>query len=102
MGSRCCWLEGPRRSRTDRPSTAQTRITQVVPPSRPIASELDERVLGISAAEFIAIPRRVSVAGGQRKWSSIRAALVGGWLNVLVTDLHTARWLASTSGTTTR
>lgn len=69
---------------------------------RPIASELDERVLGISAAEFIAIPRRVGVAGGQRKWSSIRAALVGGWLNVLVTDLHTARWLASTSGTTTR
>lgn len=69
---------------------------------RPIDSELDERVLGISAAEFIAIPRRVGVAGGQRKWSSIRAALVGGWLNVLVTDLHTARWLASTSGTTTR
>jgi DNA-binding transcriptional regulator LsrR (DeoR family) len=69
---------------------------------RPIASELDGRVLGISAAEFIAIPRRVGVAGGQRKWSSIRAALVGGWLNVLVTDLHTARWLASTSGTTTR
>lgn len=69
---------------------------------RPIASELDERILGISAAEFIAIPRRVGVAGGQRKWSSIRAALVGGWLNVLVTDLHTARWLASTSGTTTR
>jgi DNA-binding transcriptional regulator LsrR (DeoR family) len=65
---------------------------------RPIASELDERVLGISAAAFNAVPRRVGVAGGKRKWGSIRAALVGGWLNVLVTDLHTAKWLASTNG----
>jgi DNA-binding transcriptional regulator LsrR (DeoR family) len=62
---------------------------------QPIASDLDGRVLGISAAALNAIPRRVGVAGGQRKWGAIRAALVGGWLNVLVTDLHTAKWLAA-------
>jgi DNA-binding transcriptional regulator LsrR (DeoR family) len=62
---------------------------------RHLASDLDERVLGISADAFNAIPRRVGVAGGERKWGSIRAALVGGWLTVLVTDLHTANWLAT-------
>jgi DNA-binding transcriptional regulator LsrR (DeoR family) len=61
---------------------------------RHLASDLDERVLGIDAATLVSVPRRVGVAGGERKWGAIRAALVGGWLNVLVTDLHTAEWLA--------
>lgn len=58
-----------------------------------ITSELDDRVLGIGADVLMTVPRRVGVAGGQRKWRAIRAALAGGWLSVLVTDLHTARWL---------
>lgn len=62
---------------------------------RHLASDLDERVLGIDAATLSSIPRRVGVAGGERKWGAIRAALLGGWLNVLVTDLHTAQWLVS-------
>src|SRR5919112_1227095 len=62
---------------------------------RHLASDLDERVLGIDAATLVSIPRRVGVAGGERKWGAIRAALVGSWLNVLITDLHTAEWLAS-------
>jgi len=61
---------------------------------RPIVSDLDERVLGIDPDTLRAIPRRVGVAGGVRKWGAIRAALVGGWLSVLITDLHTAQWLA--------
>lgn len=65
---------------------------------RHLASDLDDRVLGVDAATLLSIPRRVGVAGGERKWGAIRAALSGGWLNVLITDLHTAQWLASVEG----
>ena len=44
---------------------------------------------------FRAIPRRVGLAGGERKHEAIRAALLGGWVNVLVTDMATARALLS-------
>lgn len=59
----------------------------------PVSSHLDERVLGIDAATLLAIPRRVAVAGGTRKHGAIRAALLGGWINVLVTDSATAEYL---------
>lgn len=45
---------------------------------RHIPSSVDERVLGISAPTLLAVPRRVGVAGGQRKWGAIKAALTGG------------------------
>jgi DNA-binding transcriptional regulator LsrR (DeoR family) len=35
----------------------------------------------------------VAVAGGQRKFAAVRAALRGGWLNALITDLGAARRL---------
>jgi DNA-binding transcriptional regulator LsrR (DeoR family) len=35
----------------------------------------------------------VGVAGGPRKHSAIRAAVLGGWINVLVTDIETAETL---------
>jgi DNA-binding transcriptional regulator LsrR (DeoR family) len=57
---------------------------------RHIASGIDDRVLGIGPAVFKRVPRRVGVAGGARKWPAIRAAVTGGWLNVLVTDHGTA------------
>lgn len=57
---------------------------------RSVTSDLDERILGISADAMRAIPRRVGVAGGTRKYTAVRAALRGGWINVLVTDLDTA------------
>ena len=57
---------------------------------RHIASDLDDRVLGISAETLKDVPRRVGVAGGERKWRAIRAALEGGWLSVLITDQATA------------
>lgn len=59
----------------------------------PVPSTLDERVLGITTAQLLRVPRRVAVAGGQRKYAAIRAALRGGWLNVLITDLGVARRL---------
>lgn len=55
-----------------------------------VESALDDRVLGISAESLKRVPRRIGVAGGERKWRAIRAALTGGWLNVLITDQATA------------
>ena len=38
---------------------------------------------------------RLVVAGGSCKWESLHAALRGGWVDVLVTDLASARYLIS-------
>ncbi|MGN8245757.1 sugar-binding transcriptional regulator [Cellulomonas soli] len=59
----------------------------------PVASALDERVIGISATDLRRIPRRIAVAGGVRKVPAIRGALQGGWANVLVTDVAAAKVL---------
>ena len=64
---------------------------------RHIDSELDDRVLGIGADTLRSIPRRVAVAGGGRKSTAIKAALRGGWVNVLITDLQMARGLIDRS-----
>nr|WP_239579311.1 sugar-binding domain-containing protein [Microlunatus panaciterrae] len=58
-----------------------------------LESDLDSRIVGISAEDFRAIPRRIGLAGGERKHQAIRAAVTGGWVNVLVTDVGTARAL---------
>jgi DNA-binding transcriptional regulator LsrR (DeoR family) len=55
---------------------------------------LDQRVVSITVADLMRVPRRVGVAGGDSKYRAIRAALRGGWVNVIVTDLDTARRLA--------
>jgi DNA-binding transcriptional regulator LsrR (DeoR family) len=59
-----------------------------------ITSDLDQRVIGISAKALRVVPRRIGIAGGTRKFSAIRAALRGGWIDVLITDLGTAERLA--------
>lgn len=58
-----------------------------------VPSEIGPRVIGIPSEVLRAVPRRVGVAGGERKHVAIRAALLGGWVNVLVTDTDTARSL---------
>ena len=60
-----------------------------------VVGSLDDRVLGIDADQLRAIPRRVALAGGIDKASAIRAALLGGWVNVLITDLAVARRLVA-------
>jgi DNA-binding transcriptional regulator LsrR (DeoR family) len=59
-----------------------------------VRSSFDQRVIGVSAKELLAVPRRIGVAGGERKFSAIRAALLGGWVNILITDLAMANRLA--------
>ncbi len=60
---------------------------------RPVSGHLDDRVLGIDGDTLLRIPRRIGVAGGRRKHAAIRAALLGGWINTLVTDSATASYL---------
>jgi len=62
---------------------------------RPVASSLDDRVLGIPAVLLRNVPRRIGVAGGMRKLEAIHAALRGGWINVLITDSQVAAALMS-------
>lgn len=57
---------------------------------RAVESGIDKRVVGIAPDVLLNVPRRIGVAGGVRKHSAIRAALLGGWVNVLVTDTGTA------------
>lgn len=59
----------------------------------PVSTDLDDRVVGIEAGILRAIPRRIGVAGGRRKQEAIRAALLGGWVNTLITDHMTAEYL---------
>jgi DNA-binding transcriptional regulator LsrR (DeoR family) len=60
---------------------------------QPVASDLDDRVLGIDQQALRAVPRRIGFAGGAAKHHAIRAAVTGGWVNVLITDIATARAL---------
>ncbi len=62
---------------------------------RPVHSDIESRVVGIGSETLLAVPRRIGVAGGPRKHSPIRAAVLGGWVNVLVTDTGTAEYLLS-------
>lgn len=58
-----------------------------------VESDLVGRILGIDEPTLKAIPRRIGVAGGRRKVAAIRAALLGGWCDVLITDSVTAQSL---------
>lgn len=60
-----------------------------------VDTELNSRIVGISSADLRAVPRKVGIAGGARKVEAIRAAALGGWIDVLITDLSTAEALAA-------
>ena len=58
-----------------------------------VSTGYDARIVGADLERLRLIPRRVAAAGGERKHAAIRAALRGHWVNVLITDVHTARAL---------
>ncbi|WP_246063685.1 sugar-binding transcriptional regulator [Nonomuraea longispora] len=60
---------------------------------RLVDSPLERRILGIPAADLLRVPRRIAIAGGRRKTAAIRAALRGGWVNTLITDVGVAEQL---------
>ncbi|GAB6987491.1 sugar-binding transcriptional regulator [Nocardioides pyridinolyticus] len=61
---------------------------------RPLATDLDDLVIGIRLDQLAHARRRIVVAGGADKHASLRAALRGGWIDVLVTDARTAAFLS--------
>lgn len=60
---------------------------------QPVKSEIDQRVVGITLEQLKQAHRVIGVAGGPQKFHSIRAALRGGLLHVLITDSLTAERL---------
>jgi DNA-binding transcriptional regulator LsrR (DeoR family) len=62
---------------------------------RSVASAVDERVIGVTLQQLARTDRTVGVAGGERKYEAIRGALLGGWVNVLITDHVTAQQLVA-------
>ncbi len=54
---------------------------------------LDKRTVGIKLEELKNKEKRILVAGSQRKIPAIKAALIGKFANVLITDQYTAREL---------
>ena len=61
---------------------------------RPVETGFDQRIIGIDRPTMLAVPRRIGVAGGLDKLEAIRAAVLGGWVNILITDIGVASELA--------
>lgn len=59
----------------------------------PVLTKLDDRIIGITLKQLKQAEIRIGVAGGASKYQAIRAALRGGWINTLATDVETAKWL---------
>ncbi len=59
----------------------------------PVATPLNERVIGMNLEQLRHVKRVVGIAGGKQKLSAIRGALLGRFINVLVTDRFTAQSL---------
>jgi DNA-binding transcriptional regulator LsrR (DeoR family) len=62
---------------------------------RLVLTPLHNRVIGVELESLKAAKRVVGIAGGPRKGEAIRAALRGGWINVLITDKSTAEKLVN-------
>jgi DNA-binding transcriptional regulator LsrR (DeoR family) len=62
---------------------------------KPVKSPLMNRVIGIDLAKLRACKRVVGVAGGTKKVQAILAALRGRFIDVLITDQHTAEALCA-------
>lgn len=60
---------------------------------QPVQTPLNDRVIGMGLGQLQQARRAVGIAGGVRKQEAVRAALVGGLINVLITDRCTASWL---------
>jgi DNA-binding transcriptional regulator LsrR (DeoR family) len=60
---------------------------------QPVQTPLNNRVIGMDLNQLQQARRAVGIAGGTRKQEAVKAALVGGLINVLITDRCTASWL---------
>ena len=59
----------------------------------PVHTPLDDLVVGVTVEQLQRVRNRWAVAGGKGKYAVIRAALLGRWIDRLVTDTATATHL---------
>jgi DNA-binding transcriptional regulator LsrR (DeoR family) len=59
----------------------------------PVRTPLDDLVIGVTVEQLRRVRNRWAVAGGKSKYPVLRAALVGRWIDRLVTDTATATHL---------
>lgn len=57
---------------------------------QPCSSDIDHRTISIELEDLRKIPTKIGLAGGLKKVDAIHGALVGNYINVLVTDMKTA------------
>jgi DNA-binding transcriptional regulator LsrR (DeoR family) len=81
---------------SDLGAVGQVNLRFIAEDGSPVISELDELVVGVTLEQLKKADGVMAVAGGRSKYMAIRAALRGGWVNTLVTDLATAEYLATT------
>jgi DNA-binding transcriptional regulator LsrR (DeoR family) len=79
-------------------AVGQVNLRFIDAAGEPVASELDDLVIGVSLKQLKACPRTIAVAGGPSKHAAIYSAIAGGWVNTLVTDVDTAAYLLERSG----
>jgi DNA-binding transcriptional regulator LsrR (DeoR family) len=74
-------------------AVGELNLRYIAEDGEPVNLDIEELVVGATLDQLRRAHRRLGVAGGPSKYRAIRAALIGGWLNTLVTDSNTARWL---------
>ena len=65
---------------------------------QPVDTPLNNRVIGMNLDQLKRVKRSVGIAGGKRKFEAIRGALLGGLINVLITDHFSAKALIGPPG----
>jgi DNA-binding transcriptional regulator LsrR (DeoR family) len=79
-------------------AVGELNLRYIAEDGEPVNVDIEELVVGATLEQLRRADRRLGVAGGPSKYRAIRAALVGGWVNVLVTDSATAHWLLEHRG----
>jgi DNA-binding transcriptional regulator LsrR (DeoR family) len=74
-------------------AVGELNLCYIAEDGTPVNVDIEELVIGASLDQLRRADRRLGVAGGPSKYRAIRAALLGEWLNMLVTDSATAQWL---------
>lgn len=64
----------------------------------PVASELDERLIGLNLHDIKRLPLTVGITSGALKFDALHAALVGKLIKVVVIDVDNARRLMAEGG----
>ncbi|WP_342433386.1 sugar-binding transcriptional regulator [Neobacillus sp. FSL H8-0543] len=74
-------------------AVASIATSFIGPTGEQISTSFSDRMIGINGTDLKNVPLVLGVARGDVKTRGIHAALTGGWINVLVTDMKTAKMI---------